>query len=337
VRFQGRSIDPIALWSDYVDFPANMSVGEHDEFLPLVQCPNPDHHTEKRHFQINVDKPLVHCFAGCGISGTYEHAISMIEGIKPREARKQILKHSRVGGVQKKRRRTTAVATISPDQLFYDRYIPPFGMEYLQSRGITAETIAKFEVGWSNEERRIVIPVNDSRGRTRLLCRRAVREKDQPKYLYTEGVERNSLLYGIGQIDLGMIQSFGIILVEGSIDTWVMHQKGFPVTVGILGSKLSEIQAKTIANLRPKKIYCMFDADGSGISATYSAINLLSRIPIRVVRYSKGYTDPGSLVKCETEQVERMIRRAVSRVEFHKIARELQAQSSNTKERISVG
>ena len=39
---------------------------------------------------MNLNKPVVHCFAGCGISGTYEHAIAMIEGDESGETRRTI-------------------------------------------------------------------------------------------------------------------------------------------------------------------------------------------------------------------------------------------------------
>jgi len=337
MRYQGRHVDPFAVWADFVEFPQNLKQGSDDEFSPLVVCPNPDHHTDKKHFQINLQKPLVHCFAGCGISGTYEHAIGMIEGIKPREARKRILKHSRVGGVAKKRKRNAGTTEIvSPDALLYDRYIPPAGMEYLQSRGISPTSINKWELGWDADELRLVIPVKDARNRTRLLIRRAVRDRDQPKYLYTEGVERNGLLFGTGQIDLGMVRSFGIILVEGSIDAIMQHQDGFTTTLAILGSKLSEIQARQIMNMRPFKVYTMFDADGAGISATNSVISKLQRVPISVVRYPKGVTDPAEMTR---DQRERQIGRAISRREFHRIVSSLGVRSTTPirRERKSFG
>ena len=78
------------------------------------------------------------------------------------------------------------------------------------------------------DDRRIVIPVKDANNRTRMLIRRAVREKDHPKYLYTEGVPRNSLLFGTGQIDLGLISSVGVVLVEGSITRSFSTKTVFP-------------------------------------------------------------------------------------------------------------
>jgi len=78
MNYRGRQIDPIRLWDKYVELPSQ--VDQRESFLHKVVCPNPNHSTFKRHFQINLREPLVHCFAYCGISGTYEHAICVIEG-----------------------------------------------------------------------------------------------------------------------------------------------------------------------------------------------------------------------------------------------------------------
>lgn len=316
MRFHNRHIDPVSLWSEYVEFPPNLTVDESTTFLPLVQCPNPDHHTDKRHFQINVDKPLVHCFAGCGISGSYEHAIAMIEGSTERMARKSILKHMRVGPVSKKLKRTGEKKDTVAD-LNYERYIPQAPMEYLLKRGISSASIAQWELGWDADELRIVIPVKDSRQRVKLLIRRAIREKDQPKYLYSDGSERSKELFGACAIDQGMIRSQGIVVVEGSIDTIIQHQNGFPNTVGILGTKISSQQVRMIANLRPKIIYTMFDADGAGVVNTDWVIKYLgSKIPIRVCRYPKGKSDPAVLT---AKEAQRVIDRAISVREYRSI------------------
>lgn len=76
--FRGRYIDPVRLWSDYCDIAPN----DEGPFLSLCFCPNPEHpNSRSPAFQINVSKPMVHCFSYCGISGSYEHAICVIEGL----------------------------------------------------------------------------------------------------------------------------------------------------------------------------------------------------------------------------------------------------------------
>lgn len=331
MRYQGRIVDAVALWEEYVEFPSSMRVDDQTVFLPLVVCPNPDHDTNKRHFQINIRDGLVHCFAGCGISGTFEHAIAMCEGITRRQARKAILMHSRIGKapVRKKRdAKKTPEITISLDDY---SPLPASAIEYLRMRGITDASIAKWQLRWDVEELRIVIPVFDQRGRIPFVIKRAVREKDQPKYLYwPEGCERTAVLFGLDKINPGMIRSDGIVLVEGSIDAILNHQNGITNTAGVLGSRLSEIQAQMIANARPRRIITMFDADSSGIGATISVRKHLRSTPIKVVKYPKGKTDPAELSQKEAQ---RAYSRAVPYVKFQQSVTRL----ISTKEREKVG
>jgi DNA primase len=303
IRYMGRSVDPVALWSALgVEFPANFNDDGTQEFSPLVVCPNPDHHTSKRHFQINLKKPFVHCFAGCGISGTYENAVQMIEGGTYRAARKTILRHSRVATGAPRVKKRGAAKSVSAVDVSYDRYIPPVGLEYLTARGISPHSIEKWELGWDADALRVVIPGNDSRGRTQFLIRRAVKPRVEPRYLYSEGSERNRLLFGACVIDPRMVRSRGILLVEGSIDCIIQDQWGHVPVGAILGSKLSEIQARFIANMRPPVVYTMFDADAAGVGATISVRYNLRSVPIKVCRYPRGKSDPAVMLSEESEK-----------------------------------
>jgi 5S rRNA maturation endonuclease (ribonuclease M5) len=78
--YKGRELDPVAVWGEWVDMPSGLG-DPLPTFLPKLKCPNPNHDTSKRHFQINTRRPYVHCFAHCGISGSYEHALCMLLGI----------------------------------------------------------------------------------------------------------------------------------------------------------------------------------------------------------------------------------------------------------------
>lgn len=332
MRYQGRVVDAVALWSEYVEFPSSMRVDGSTTFLPLVRCPNPDHDTNKKHFQINIEKGLVHCFANCGISGTFEHAIATIEGITYRQARKQILKHARIGNAPVPRKRGKRTPDIEPQIDLKDfTFLPQVAVEYLAKREINDASVAKWEIRWDSDELRIVIPVYDARRRLRFVVKRAVTSKQQPKYLYSpEGCEKNAVLFGLDKIDTGMVRSSGIVLVEGSIDVIRNHQHGIGNTVGILSSKLSLIQAQLISNLRPKRIITMFDADVSGIEATISVRRRLHSHPIVVCRYPSGKTDPAELSQRE---VERVIDRAIPYVRFQQLVTRL----ISSKGRESVG
>jgi DNA primase len=303
VKYRGRQIDPVALWAEYVEFPPNLAIDEDEIYLPKVVCPNPTHDTLKRHFQINARDGLVHCFASCGISGTFQKAIAMIEGIDEREARKIILKHKRSSFPRKasvkKHGSPVPNAPFRSDLLRYETFLPQVALDYLEGRGITAEAISAWNLGWCPEEKRIVIPAKDDRGTLRFLVKRAVLPQQLPKYLYTEGFPKSSVLFGACQIDPGMVRSLGLILVEGSIDVIRFHQFGFSNTGGVLGTGISEQQRWIISRLRPPRIYLAFDKDSAGIYNIESAVRLFRKYPLFICRFPKGKFDPAELSRKE--------------------------------------
>jgi DNA primase len=311
MKFRGREIDPIALWSSYVDFPHNMVVD--GKFLPLVRCPNPQHDTLKRHFQINVVDGLVHCFAQCGISGTYTHAISMIEGCDERRAKKLIFGHrTRNSQGNGKREKIEARPASRPTSIVsndYTKYLPSIALEYLSGRGIVSGSIATWDLRWDEDEKRIVIPAKDLRGITRFFIKRAVLESQHPKYLYgPEGVSKNSLLFGACQTDPGVIRSDGLILVEGSLDAIRLAQHGYRNVVACLGTGISEIQCRIVSRMRPRRIVAFFDKDTAGLHGVEIAARRLGKYPIAVVRYPAGKSDPAELNRREAETaIERAI------------------------------
>jgi 5S rRNA maturation endonuclease (ribonuclease M5) len=366
VRYRGRNINPIVFWDRYVEF-GNLKFSAEDGFSPKVQCPNPEHDTVKRHFQINFTEPKVHCFAYCGISGSWEHAICMIEGIYAKlgvdleivrnaydkhptarsvNEREQIRLHAKAKRSATKvilreaagrskilpnasvRRpgpgNSGTVEPISPELLVYETYLPAVAREYLDARGITGESIAQWNIGWHPASHRIVIPAYDETAHLKFLVKRAIRQKDQPKYLYTEGVPKTSLLFGAGQIDPGMIRSAGLILVEGSLDVVWMHQLGFKNVVAILGTGISDEQVRIVARMRPRKVFLMFDKDSAGVTNIQICAGKLRKYPMYVVKYPKGKSDPAELNR---EEAVRQIDRSVPLVKF------LQATGLNVRNR----
>ncbi len=323
MKYRGREVDPIALWEGYVEFPPNMDV---DNYLPLVGCPNPNHDTLKSHFQINTVDGLVHCFAQCGISGTYEHAIAMIEGCDEREARRIIFGYKTTGSSSKTKRRSTvgaarAITTVS--DLSFSSYLPQVGLEYLKGRGISGAEIAKWEIGWDKDEKRIVIPAKDEYGITRFLIKRAVLDSQYPKYLYApEGASKSSLLFGAGQIDPQVIRSEGIILVEGSLDAIRVDSHGISIGIAAtLGTGISQAQSKIVSRLRPRRIFLFFDKDIAGLHGIeICAKRFAGRYPVLVGRYPAGRNDPAD---CTREEVSRAIKRAIPLEQFLQRVRKL--------------
>lgn len=336
MKYHGRAIDAVSVWEKYVEFP-NVRIEESDVFSPKVQCPNPEHDTLKRHFQINLTQPTCHCHARCGISGSWEHAICLIEGLydkfkveeapdarerkrrldrSHREARKIILRIARPGTAGRPSKNTDqriSKTAVRRDELLYESYLPQRAAEYLSDREIDGRSIAKWQLGWLPQEKRIVIPARDEHGKLRFLIKRGITPKQQPKYLYTEGFPKSSLLFGACELDLGMVRSSGLIVVEGSLDTIIFHQHGLRNTGGILGTGISEAQRRIIAKLRPPRIVLAFDKDSAGIRNIEIAAGVLRKYPLYVMRFPKGKSDPAELTE---EEAHRQVDRAVPALRF---------------------
>ena len=345
MRYKGRDVDAIAFWSQYVDFP-NVKFDEGDTFAPKTVCPNPNHDTEKRHFQVNMAEALVHCFAHCGISGTWEHAVCVIEGLYEkfkveeapdaqerhrrqqrarREASKKILKAAsgrRVTGYvptsSKARNSRGATKAVPRDELRYESFLPSLALEFCESRGITDASVAEWNLGWLSEEKRLVIPAKDEINRIRFLIKRSVLPGQNPKYLYSEGFPKTSLLFGACAIDLGMVRSEGLVLVEGSIDTIILHQHGLRIAGGILGTGISESQCRIIEKIaraagRIPRVILAFDKDSAGIRNIEIAAGKLKKYPLYVMKYPKMKSDPAELTR---EEAYRQVERAVPAFRF---------------------
>lgn len=311
MRFHGREIDPVSFWESYVDFPARMDMDE--AFSDLVYCPNPSHdNSQTPAFQVNLREPLVHCFSQCGISGTFEHAVCVVEGLydhfkveeaptkqerirrtnrAKREAKKLILKGARPGVrrsvISKIQRPKTVV-------LDYERFLPPVAVEYLEWRGINENSISLWEIGWDKREKRIVIPAHDEHGRMKFLIKRAVSKSQQPKYLYSEDATKTDYLFGADKLS----NSANVVLVEGSLDVIRLMQHGL-TAAAILGTGISQRQIQILARRRPRRIYLMFDRDIAGVRNIEIAIQKLKKYPLFVCRYPEGKLDPAELSRRE--------------------------------------
>lgn len=327
--FMGRELDVLGLWSEFIDIPNGVSMPL-PTYLPKVICPNPDHDTHKRHFQVNARQPLVHCFANCGISGTYEHAVATILGITEKEARRHILKHSRawsgkavdLSAFSGKRKTIASDDPVARDQRQLDggafTYLPKEVRAWLDSRGIDQPSRGKWQIGYDEESERIVIPAYDERSRFSFLIKRSIRHSGHLKYLYTEGSIKTSLLFGACMVDETLVDSQGLILCEGSLDVIRLHGMGARNAVGVLGTGISKRQVRLIDKFNPQRIYLMFDKDAAGVDNIRSVGRWVTKVPLFVCRYPAGKNDPAEL---EREEVRRSIERALPMHQFLRLAR----------------
>lgn len=359
MNFDGRTLNIAVLWEDLgLDVPQGISGDA--AFWPLTHCPNPAHDTTKRHFQVNARKPFVHCFANCGISGHYEHAVSVVLGLyasqgatdemvaitkakrEPnespaliearakvarahKEARRFIIQRTRVSlagdvtqslGSTGHRKTLGHDSAVARDEAKLEggafQFLPTEVRNYLDKRGIEASSRGKWRLGWCEEEERLIVPAFDDRSVFRFLIKRAVGNQ-MPKYLYTDGAIKTSLLFGADMLDLDAVKSKGLVLVEGSLDVIRLHQLGVTNAVAILGTGLSERQVRIIDRLSPRRLYLMYDRDGAGANNVLDTKGKISRIPLSVCRYPNDKADPAEMT---ADEAHRSIERAIPMHEF---------------------
>lgn len=251
-------------------------------------------------------------------------------GAAHKEARRTIFKNTSLGRLspivstdQRGNRKSVSGASwIAKDEQSLRggafQYLPSEARAYLDERGIQASARGKWQLGYDEESERLVIPALDDRGNFAFLIRREIKGNSSLKYLYTNGAIKTSLLFGACMADRERIQSFGIILCEGSIDTIALHQMGQTTAMGILGTGISKKQVRLIDKFSPRRIFLMFDKDLAGIENIRYAQERLTKFPLLVCRYPGGKSDPAELTK---EECERSIARAVPIHQFARSAR----------------
>ena len=176
--------------------------------------------------------------------------------------------------------------------------------EVLDDRGISEETCELLGIGYLAQGRsmmrdRVVFQIADARaGKSGELERvilshigRAVREDQEPKYLFYEGFHKSVELYGQEIIKLHedakeQIESCGYILVtEGPFDVVKAFEAGLRNVVASLGSSLSEHQASKLKALAEEfgvdQIILAYDRDEAGQLGKEKALGLLQSIGLK--------------------------------------------------------
>jgi len=186
-------------------------------------------------------------------------------------------------------------------------------LEYLLGRGLSRETLERFEIGvapagWENsisylkekgfEDRelldagvaseresggifdrfrnRIMIPIRDSRGRMAGFGARVIDPEDVPKYLnspQTVVFDKGRLLYGLDKARKAIRMQDQAIIVEGYMDVIGLHQAGFENAVSPMGTAVSEHQLRTLKRYS-RRIVLAMDADLAGSQATLRGLSV---------------------------------------------------------------
>lgn len=231
-------------------------------------------------------------------------------------------------------------------QLFSETGKP--AREYLMTRGISEESIARFELGFAPDDRdslcrhlldkgftlrellsfglirktadgseidafrnRLMFPIMDTDGNVISFGGRTL-DGSNPIYLNTT----ETIAFSKGQVlyALHLAKNTAerrLIFCEGYLDVIMMHQAGFTNTVGSFGAWITDQQV-SLLSLYCDEVLLLFDADAAGQMATKRALQSLTSAGIKTrVPILEGGKDPYEVIRvCGKEKMEQILNSA---------------------------
>lgn len=277
----------------------------------------PFHSENTPSFTINDQKGFYHCF-GCGAHGdairwmTDHRGLGFMDAVKELagEAGMDVPAPDPQAAKRAEKRDSLYDVCAAAQDWFAAQLNSVAGAEaraYLQKRGISADTQAKFGFGFAPDGRgnivkaldgfpieklveagllisvgdkqpydrfrgRLMIPIRDARGRT-IAWGGRILGAGEPKYLNSPDTplfDKGRTLYNIDNAAAASRQTGRLIVVEGYMDAIALAQAGFEDVVAPLGTALTEEQIGMAWKMADRPILCL-DGDSAGQKAAMRA------------------------------------------------------------------
>jgi DNA primase len=150
---------------------------------------------------------------------------------------------------------------------------------YLEQRGVRPQTARWFGVGFYPGRGllsgRVVFPIHDERAALVAYAGRAV-DGSEPKYKLPAGFRKGLVLFNIHRA-AAVAGTNRVIVVEGFFDCLHVHQAGYPAVVALMGTTLSDYQARLLLE-RFAEAVLMLDGDAAGRRASRIIARRLSAV-----------------------------------------------------------
>ncbi len=142
-----------------------------------------------------------------------------------------------------------------------------------------------------------------------------------PKYVNgpeTPLFKKSRVLFGIDRGRDTIRRTRSATLVEGYVDVLMLHQAGFPGTVGACGTALTEEHVELLRRCGCEQVTLLFDGDAAGAAAPTEAGRALLRAGLEGrVAQLPGHVDPDEFVRAKGRAaLEALLAAAVPLTEF---------------------
>lgn len=290
----------------------------------------PFHNEKTPSFSVHEGKQIFKCF-GCGKGGNVVNFIMLAENLSYVEAlgfladRAGIVLDKSVSKEQEEKQRIKndiyAVNKIAARFFYETLKKSPRAQKYLYDRGIRAETVKQFGLGYAPESfdalykhfadnaiapnpkllekaglitankdnrgyydkfrNRVIFPIFDVQGNVIAFGGR-VMDDSMPKYLNSPETPAYSKGNNLYALNIAKkSQSERVIIVEGYMDCIALHKAGINWAVASLGTALTQAQARLLKKYF-NEVIIGYDADGAGQKATLRGLDILAGVGFRV-------------------------------------------------------
>lgn len=326
-------------------------------------CPFHDDHTPS--LSVSPAKQIFKCFS-CGAGGDALRFVQMYRRVEFRDALRILAERA---GIELDGARTDSAEAAARRELrsvldwarghFEQNLASEAGRaarEYALGRGLKAETISRFRLGFapnrwddilsagrraglsldrlaragliarSDGEKtydrfrnRLMFPICDHVGRCVAFGGRTLGD-DPAKYLNSpenELFQKGRLLYALDQARTAIARRREVLVVEGYLDALMLHQFGFDHAVATLGTALTDQHVRLLRTLADSIVLC-FDNDEAGQRAADRALEtaLRHQVRVRVALMTDGKDPAESLLASGATGFTAHLHSAVDALEF---------------------
>lgn len=328
----------------------------------------PFHEDHRPSMNVNPVKQIFKCFA-CGAGGDVLKFIQMREGLTFPQAIERLAERAGIPlkPVQHNVPRSSGPAgDVDPNLLarvnkwamrFFQQCLndPEKGKharEYLEGRGLSSETVAKWQLGLgpnaldllakkaaqqkipgqllqqagfttaSGQDRfvnRLMFPITDVTGRVVGFGGRTL-DGTGAKYINsptTPLFDKSNTLYGLEQARHQIVASGMAVVVEGYMDVIMPHQHGCTNLVATLGTSFTAGHGRTLRRYA-KKVILLFDSDTAGMAAANRALEvcLSQHLDIKLAFVPQGKDPCDFVLAAGKEGLEQMLAQATDVLQY---------------------
>ena len=170
----------------------------------------------------------------------------------------------------------------------------PRAMTYFEGRRLTRESVIKFDLGYSEKQDSVVIPMQSPDGMSIGFVARTIEGKE---FKNTPGLPKSKILFNLHRVKASKI----VYVVESSFDAIRLDQVGFPA-VATLGANVSSSQIELLKRYFTG-VVLVADNDDAGIIMAEKLTEKMGNL-VTIIRPDKRYKDIGDMTDDEIRTLE---------------------------------